>query len=376
MTSGPLISSDVSLGTMRYPDFTPFSEVDATMSTELPSDCAARTTDVVGRRFAAITIDLMISYVALTVILGFFQGWSDRSNALGYLSVVGVSISKVLFEALLRGATPGKKLLKIEVIKESGEPIGFTEALLRNLLLAPGVVLLWVPSILMMTFSQKRQRLGDMMAGTLVVRVPATGPQLSANERHLTCAPNELQGTPMVIGHRRSLDFRALAVGGTLASVCYLAAIAFTTAQTLTENREGACCFPEVRSASWIHTDMGIALSLVLMLLSFVVVPVGVGFSTRSFAWIPIFGGLTFVLLIPAWIIGVMIAKRFFSGILTEDVSGASIFLMLGLIVVPVVAVIPAAVGTIAGRAIQCERNQRLEAAEDEDGRDVPFPTF
>ena len=75
-----------------------------------------------------------------------------------------------LFEAFWNGQTPGKRLLKIRVIQDSGRPITLFESLARNLLR----VIDFLPSIYLaglvtMLCNAQGKRLGDLLAGTLVV---------------------------------------------------------------------------------------------------------------------------------------------------------------------------------------------------------------
>ena len=77
----------------------------------------------------------------------------------------------VFFEAFSRGQTPGKKALKIRVIKEGGYPIGFLESVIRNLLrIVDFLPALYLLGITLLFCTRRCQRLGDMAAGTLVVR--------------------------------------------------------------------------------------------------------------------------------------------------------------------------------------------------------------
>lgn len=77
----------------------------------------------------------------------------------------------VLFEGSKRGATPGKRMLGIRVIREDGLPIGFREAALRNLVRAADMLPppCYFLGGLVMHFDRQGRRLGDMVAGTLVV---------------------------------------------------------------------------------------------------------------------------------------------------------------------------------------------------------------
>lgn len=76
----------------------------------------------------------------------------------------------VAWELLADGRTPGKRLAGIRVVRADGGPPGFSESLLRNLLRAVELPLGYAPAILAVTLGRRRQRLGDVVAGTLVVR--------------------------------------------------------------------------------------------------------------------------------------------------------------------------------------------------------------
>lgn len=77
----------------------------------------------------------------------------------------------ILFEWLWNGQTPGKRFVKIRVLRMDGNPAGFVEVLLRNLVrpidfLPSGYGL----GLLVMLLNEKSRRLGDFAAGTLVIR--------------------------------------------------------------------------------------------------------------------------------------------------------------------------------------------------------------
>jgi uncharacterized RDD family membrane protein YckC len=65
------------------------------------------------------------------------------------------------------GRTPGKEFLRLRVVRESGAPIGYKEALLRRLPLFLNVALL---DALVALFSSRRQRAFDIIAHTVVIR--------------------------------------------------------------------------------------------------------------------------------------------------------------------------------------------------------------
>jgi uncharacterized RDD family membrane protein YckC len=143
-----------------------------------------------GSRFCAYLIDgiligLLIVVVVVTMIftpgaVNFFktisQGGSDWLASWNFALLVFFIFFinwgyYVLFEGLRHGSTPGKKKMGIRVVRDDGLPIGFREAALRNLVRAadmmpPPASLL---GGLVMLFDPKGRRLGDMLAGTLVV---------------------------------------------------------------------------------------------------------------------------------------------------------------------------------------------------------------
>lgn len=131
-----------------------------------------------GRRGLAYLVDLLIKAVVLVVLgglllLGGFEydqvaGWS-----VGVFTVVLFAMEwgyNVLFESLTSGRTPGKQAMRLRVVKEGGYPIDFVDALLRNLLRAAD----FLPSayalgVVVMGLDPRFRRLGDLVAGTMVV---------------------------------------------------------------------------------------------------------------------------------------------------------------------------------------------------------------
>jgi hypothetical protein len=72
---------------------------------------------------------------------------------------------------LASGRTPGKRWNGLRVVRVEGQPVGFVTSVIRNTLrivdFMPGAYLVGAFCILV---TRKNQRLGDMAAGTLVVR--------------------------------------------------------------------------------------------------------------------------------------------------------------------------------------------------------------
>jgi uncharacterized RDD family membrane protein YckC len=74
----------------------------------------------------------------------------------------------VCFEVLWQGQTPGKRFTKIRVIRDDGRPVGLSQASLRALL-RPIDDFMFL-GVFLIFFGRREKRLGDWVAGTLVVQ--------------------------------------------------------------------------------------------------------------------------------------------------------------------------------------------------------------
>jgi uncharacterized RDD family membrane protein YckC len=126
------------------------------------------------------------------------------SAAITIVLIVLVSIGyPVVFESLLRGRTPGKMALGLRVVRDDGGPIGFRHAFVRGLTGAfierPGVTF-FVGAIFTMLLNPQGKRIGDLLAGTVVVqeRVAVRGGQVALMPPQLTAwaATTDLSGLP------------------------------------------------------------------------------------------------------------------------------------------------------------------------------------
>ena len=145
----------------------------------------------VGSRFTAALVDLAIQIALLIVIaavsFGVFAPAGVGVAAVTVLSFLVFAAYDILFEVFASGRTPGKRLNGLRVVRMDGSPVGFFTSAVRNVLrladLLPGMYLAGIVSILV---TRRNQRLGDLAAGTLVVRerrpslgwqAPAPSPQ-------------------------------------------------------------------------------------------------------------------------------------------------------------------------------------------------------
>ena len=76
----------------------------------------------------------------------------------------------VWFEVYWAGATPGKRIVGLKVVTDSGAPVDFGTSLIRNLLRAADFLpVMYGFGLISMLFSTDSKRLGDLAAGTVVI---------------------------------------------------------------------------------------------------------------------------------------------------------------------------------------------------------------
>lgn len=140
----------------------------------------------IGNRAYALSIDYMVlTLIQLVLVLVWFAsslflvdlieglaGSAERLQqwliAILLLSMFFIYVGYfVFFEVMWQGQTPGKRRVCIRVIRDDGRPCGLPQATLRALL-RPVDDLLFVGAILIV-FSKREKRLGDWVAGTVIV---------------------------------------------------------------------------------------------------------------------------------------------------------------------------------------------------------------
>ncbi|MEV8373529.1 RDD family protein [Kribbella sp. NPDC056861] len=131
-------------------------------------------------RALACAIDFVIQVIVLTVLLGALLGFllTEASQALGialvFITVLLVLVGyKVVMETLTRGKTLGKMMLGLKVVRDDGSSIRFRHALVRALLWLFVDFAPWFaasPGIVASLMNKQGKRIGDMVAGTVVIR--------------------------------------------------------------------------------------------------------------------------------------------------------------------------------------------------------------
>ncbi len=140
----------------------------------------------IGNRFLACAIDhalqvltIILMIIAFTLLANYSSVGEQLSNAPKWVKALLIVIIFLIissyfafFEWIWNGQTPGKRWLKLRVIREDGRPVTFWEAAVRNLLRTLDMMPapFYSVGLISVFLSSADQRVGDMIAGTVVVR--------------------------------------------------------------------------------------------------------------------------------------------------------------------------------------------------------------
>ncbi len=126
-----------------------------------------------GSRAVTGAVDLVFKGVLVLALLIVVLGAVGEEGALVIVPAVGLTmvLYDVLFETLGGGRTPGKRMGGLRVVRAGGRPIDLTASMIRNVLrFVDGMPLGYVPTIVSIAVTRHNQRLGDLAAGTIVIR--------------------------------------------------------------------------------------------------------------------------------------------------------------------------------------------------------------
>lgn len=137
--------------------------------------------DVPATSVASLVIAAIIDYIVIfsgfvlaTLALSWLGGSVTEAQAaiIGILlTVTGFLVVPVGVELLTRGRSLGKLVMKLRVVRDDGGPITFRHAFVRGLV---GIIEIWllmgVPAVVSAMLSTRAKRIGDLAAGTYVVR--------------------------------------------------------------------------------------------------------------------------------------------------------------------------------------------------------------
>ncbi|MFA9445170.1 RDD family protein [Egicoccus sp. AB-alg6-2] len=134
----------------------------------------------VGSRGIAYLLDVVIVGCLLALVgvaeatfgvSGFVPGWLGLALLLLFAFMLQFGYP-IAFETLWRGRTPGKAAMGLRVVTTEGAPVGLRHAAVRAVV---GLLELWptagIPAMVTSILTARGQRLGDLAAGTVVLRV-------------------------------------------------------------------------------------------------------------------------------------------------------------------------------------------------------------
>ncbi len=129
-----------------------------------------------GSRFLATLIDTTLLIIILSIASAFFGSAAGLAGnaAIALLTLVNFVILwgyYIWFEARWNGQTPGRRALKIRIVRNDGSPMRLSENITRNLLrIVDFMPLFYAVGMVSMLINKQSRRLGDLAAGTVAVR--------------------------------------------------------------------------------------------------------------------------------------------------------------------------------------------------------------
>jgi uncharacterized RDD family membrane protein YckC len=137
----------------------------------------------IGSRFIASVVDIALQISVILGIAIISGAWSLLGGTLfsglkTWMAAVTVFLVflvfwgyHIIFETMWNGQTPGKRAVKIRVLKDGGYPIGFLDSVVRNLLRPVDFLPFFYGVGAVVLFCNNRcKRIGDFAAGTIVVK--------------------------------------------------------------------------------------------------------------------------------------------------------------------------------------------------------------
>lgn len=128
-----------------------------------------------GSRFIAAFVDVSLRVAVLAAVIGVIAALGGRGALLVITFLVGSFLAlfayDIVFEVWASGRTPGKRWSGLRVLMMSGGSVSFTASAVRNIM---RIVDVWgtvlIAGVVTILVTKRNQRLGDLAAGTIVVR--------------------------------------------------------------------------------------------------------------------------------------------------------------------------------------------------------------
>ncbi|HCX20869.1 MAG: RDD family protein [Flammeovirgaceae bacterium] len=123
-----------------------------------------------GDRILATIIDFFIMG-CYALVAGLISSSTGGGEVLAFLIFIPLAFYSLLFEYFMHGQSPGKHVRDIKVVKLDGGAPGIGNYLLRWLIRPIDILFYGAVAVLTIIISKKGQRLGDLAAGTTVIKV-------------------------------------------------------------------------------------------------------------------------------------------------------------------------------------------------------------
>lgn len=152
-----------------------------------------------GDRIAAYLVDLIIKVVYILVLVAIFVN-IELEIVWIYLAFMGLPwlLYHLAFEIFMNGQSPGKRMMNIQVVRLDGTQPTIGDYVLRWVFsLVDFYMLSGAIAVIFIAFSDRGQRLGDMVAGTTVVKLTAQR-EFTASEIFITPENNYVPSFPQV----------------------------------------------------------------------------------------------------------------------------------------------------------------------------------
>lgn len=157
-----------------------------------------------GDRMLAYVIDLAIVLTGSILLLQLARPLMETDNSWSVFFILLLILSfflyHLLFEVMNNGQTPGKKALKIRVLKLDGKEPGWSDATLRSALhLIDSLLSAGSLAFFLILTTRRAQRLGDLAANTTVIKTSLPGWRYTLEEiLHISTLENNKPFYPQV----------------------------------------------------------------------------------------------------------------------------------------------------------------------------------
>lgn len=142
-----------------------------------------------GDRILAYLLDAVFQFLFIVLIVLLFQALKVETWWIWILVlVIPLLLYPLLFEIFMNGQTPGKQMMKIRVVRLDGTPATVGNYILRWIFIPIDIHLFsGLGAVIAIAVGGKGQRIGDLVAGTTVVKL-IEQQEISADKMFVTTA--------------------------------------------------------------------------------------------------------------------------------------------------------------------------------------------